>query len=529
MKILNKLMAIAMVFALAGVGLMPAAMAQYQRNNRYNQRSYRNNDNYVRRLITRIETHTDRFSNLLPNALDRSRINGSQREDNVNQLVTDFEHATDQLKKQFERRESTGMDAQEVLQRGALINTFMRNHRLDYRTERAWTLVKTDLDRLANTYNVARNWDTITTPYAVTTPYMNADALITGTFRLNTTTGNNARTVAQNATRNLNYNERQRVYNNLVARLEAPEMIAIERRGNNIALASTRSPQVTFDVDGRERVETYPNGRASRVRATFNNERLTVMSNGDRVNDFTATFMPIENGRRLLVTRSLYAERLARPVMVQSYYDRTSDVAQLNIYNPNANLSATPTANGNFFVPNNTQLVAVLNNNLTTANARNNDRFTMTVRSPSEYDGAVIEGYLTGVNRSGRVTGRSGLTLNFDRIRLRNGSSYQFAGIVNSVRTAGNENVRVGTEGNVQEGDNRTTTTVERTAIGTAIGALIGAIAGGGSGAAIGAGVGAGTGAGSVYVQGRDDLQLMGGTEVTINATAPANFNTAIR
>jgi len=50
---------------------------------------------------------------------------------------------------------------------------------------------------------------------------------------------------------------------------------------------------------------------------------------------------------------------------------------------------------------------------------------------------------------------------------------------------------------------------------------LIGAIAGGGQGAAIGATVGAGIGAGSVYVQGRDDLILAQGTEVTINASSP--------
>lgn len=30
------------------------------------------------------------------------------------------------------------MDAQLVLQQGALINTFMRNRQLDYRTEQAW-------------------------------------------------------------------------------------------------------------------------------------------------------------------------------------------------------------------------------------------------------------------------------------------------------------------------------------------------------------------------------------------------------
>ncbi len=59
-----------------------------------------------------------------------------------------------------------------------------------------------------------------------------------------------------------------------------------------------------------------------------------------------------------------------------------------------------------------------------------------------------------------------------------------------------------------------------RTGIGAAIGAVIGAVAGGGKGAAIGAAVGAGVGAGSVFIQGRNDLDLMNGTEFTIRVSA---------
>ena len=80
--------------------------------------------------------------------------------------------------------------------------------------------------------------------------------------------------------------------------------------------------------------------------------------------------------------------------------------------------------------------------------------------------------------------------------------------------------VRVDNEGSVRD-DNQTTKTAQRAAIGTAVGAVIGAIAGGGKGAAIGAILGAGGGAGSVYVQGRDDLELNSGTELTIRSTGP--------
>jgi uncharacterized protein YcfJ len=124
------------------------------------------------------------------------------------------------------------------------------------------------------------------------------------------------------------------------------------------------------------------------------------------------------------------------------------------------------------------------------------------------------------VQRSGRITGRSGMTLNFESMTMRDGRNYRFAGITEAIRTNNGEIVRVDNEGTVRD-TNRTTTTEQRAAIGTAVGAIIGAIAGGGRGAAIGAIVGAGAGAGSVYVQGQDDLELMSGTEVTVRASGP--------
>ena len=112
------------------------------------------------------------------------------------------------------------------------------------------------------------------------------------------------------------------------------------------------------------------------------------------------------------------------------------------------------------------------------------------------------------------------MSFEFDRIRLRDGRTANFAGIIESVRTTNGETVRVDNEGRAQD-DSQTGRTVTRAGIGAAIGAVIGAIAGGGKGAAIGAAVGAGAGAGTVIVQGRDDLDLLSGTEFRIRASAP--------
>jgi hypothetical protein len=136
------------------------------------------------------------------------------------------------------------------------------------------------------------------------------------------------------------------------------------------------------------------------------------------------------------------------------------------------------------------------------------------------FAGATIEGTVSRLVRGGRVSGRSEMLLNFERIRLRDGRTADFNAFIESVRAVGGEEVRVDNEGgaSVQENDSRTSQTTERAAIGAAVGAIIGAISGGGKGAAIGAIIGAGAGAGSVYVQGRDDLELDTGTELVLRA-----------
>jgi YMGG-like Gly-zipper len=482
--------------------------------------SYSLTDPQMRQLAMRIDTRTATFARSFRQELSRQNANNRYSRDEALRQLSEFETAAAQLRNRLNSRQSNSDDARNVLEHAAFLNTYLADNQPGYQSENSWNLLKQDLDQLASAYNVAWNWSTVPAPGG---SVIGADARLTGTYQINPARSDDARHVAETATRSLPVNNRQRVLDSLIRRLDPPESLAIERRGNSITIASARAPQIDFVADGTEHVETYANGRTSRVRASFVGDQLNIVTTGDRAQDFTVTFEPADNGRRLLVTRRLYSDQFTQPVIVRTYYDKTSDVAQLNLYNGSPTISNVGTSSGDFVIPNGTQLVAVLNTNLSTQNARDNDRFTLTVRSPGQYEGATIEGYVTNVNRSGRVTGRADLTLNFDSIRLRDGGSYRFAGIVDSVRTPDGQNVRIDNEGAVREEDSQTNKTVTRTAIGTAVGAIIGAIASGGKGAAIGAVIGAGAGAGSVYVQGRNDLELNTGTEVTIRTTGPRN------
>ena len=508
---------VGLIIALAGLAMTVQAQIRMSRAT----------TQQVRQLISRIENRTDLFRSSLDAALDRSRINTTSTEDDINRFVADFERATDQLRERFNNRQAVAADVQNVLDQAATIDTFMRRNRLGARAERDWASLRVDLNQLARHYGVTWRWNT--TGYPTSNypnnnypPVNNNLNRLTGTYRLDQTRSDDARAIADRATSTLSYGNRQRVLDSLTARLEAPTTLAIDRRGRSVTIASSRAPQITFDATGYESVETGANGRTVRVRSVLNGDQLVVTSTGDRSNDFSVTFDPIENGRRLRVTRRISDLNLRAPIVVTSIYDKTSDVAQLDIYNsgPGYSNPGSVGSSGDFVVPDGTQIVAVLNNNLTTRDTRDNDRFTMTVRSPNQYEGATLNGYVTGINRSGRITGRSEMTLNFETITLRDGRSYRFTGFPESVRTPDGETIRVDNEGSVRD-ENRTSTTTKRTAIGSAVGAIIGAIAGGGKGAAIGAVLGAGAGAGSVYIQGNDDLELTSGTEVIVRASGP--------
>ena len=176
--------------------------------------------------------------------------------------------------------------------------------------------------------------------------------------------------------------------------------------------------------------------------------------------------------------------------------------------------------NTNFVVPAGTVVAGSLQGLVTTRASQENDRFRIVVESPSQFRGAIIEGYLTGIERTGRMTGRSAVTFNFETIILRDGRRYDFAGVLQNVVDPGGKEIRTNDEGEVT-GRSRTKETVKRSGIGAGIGAIIGGILGGGKGALIGASIGAGAGAGSVIPGGRDDLEIEQGSRMTIRSTGP--------
>ena len=112
----------------------------------------------VNQIIRNLETDTDTFKSSLDHALDRSPLDGTHSEDEINEYVKQFEHATDKLKDKAEDQKYAPNLAREVLVRGRSINSFMRNHQLGPNANNDWARVRDDLTLLAHGYRIKWRW-----------------------------------------------------------------------------------------------------------------------------------------------------------------------------------------------------------------------------------------------------------------------------------------------------------------------------------------------------------------------------------
>jgi len=119
---------------------------------------YRISDREVTRLLDRIKNKTDTFRPRLKNALNKSRLDRTRREDDVNDYVKAFEEETKRLDDHFDHHKSTTADVDSVLQRASRIDTFMALHPLDNLTQAAWETLCSDLQQLAGAYNINWSW-----------------------------------------------------------------------------------------------------------------------------------------------------------------------------------------------------------------------------------------------------------------------------------------------------------------------------------------------------------------------------------
>ena len=145
---------------------------------------YRLSDKEVESIIKRIEQQSDRFKSSLNSALDKSRFNGTNREDDINSFVKDFYEQTKRLRDRFDDHKSTAPDVSAVLERAARIDDFMRRNPLSSRAQEDWSTLKANLDELSAAYNVTWRWGELQTSYPAPGSYPTGTVVSGTPYRL---------------------------------------------------------------------------------------------------------------------------------------------------------------------------------------------------------------------------------------------------------------------------------------------------------------------------------------------------------
>ena len=501
--------------------------------------------------------------------------------------VRDLRGTVADLQNNLDRHRDNRSDVQRVVEAAKRVDENMAEFVSNRQMERDWQDTRQQVERLGQNYGLGVRWDdhqayggaALDTNVDVAAPAARRDPQrmapvsnnvpnvvsvgLSGTYTLDRQASENVDDIVRGSQVN-GQNEAD-----LRDKLEAPDQIAIDIRGSQVTLATSKASPVTFTADGRDKTQNS-NGRTVRLRATLNANSLVVSSIGGET-DYNITFESISGGRALKVSRRITTDYLSQTVFAESLYNKSDSVARLDIGGNSAGVSApttdqTPTTydpkggysdndqsgnivnggsnnggygtrtssnggynggqprvttrTGDFVIPYGVTLSGRLENEVNTKISQNGDRVRLTVQSPAEYRGAVIEGYVSGVGRSGKVSGNSNVTFNFERITLRDGKTYDFAGQLTAISDAQGKSVKVDNEGTAR-GDSQTRQTATRGAAGGGLGALIGAIAGGGKGAAIGAIIGAGAAGSTVLITGQEDIQLLPGSTITVQSTSP--------
>lgn len=139
--------------------LMLADTGNAQRRPRREARGVAMTKAHVKAVINRVEDRVDNFVKNYDKSLDRSLLNGTSRENWLMNRARDLESATDELAREFDRRDAWIENREETrrcLNIATDIDRNMRNYRFGPATEGNWDRVRFELNTLADIYNMPR-------------------------------------------------------------------------------------------------------------------------------------------------------------------------------------------------------------------------------------------------------------------------------------------------------------------------------------------------------------------------------------
>ncbi len=128
-----------------------------RRGGRWNDRWGYTDRRGIENLIRRVEQRTDSFVRHFDRALDNSRIDGTRREDRLNERAEALENSTDELRRRFDRSDSlraTRGDVERIMRLASDIDRVVRRGRIGNGVQNSWFNLRGELNALARAYNV---------------------------------------------------------------------------------------------------------------------------------------------------------------------------------------------------------------------------------------------------------------------------------------------------------------------------------------------------------------------------------------
>ena len=154
--------------------------------------------------------------------------------------------------------------------------------------------------------------------------------IFAGTYRINVADSDKLYSVVKDATSTVPFGDQQRFFMDLSTRLTPPDILAIECRGNQVSVGSSRASKVTYLADGRTKRERGASGNFVNSRIEMKRDLLTFISMGNADDNVNVAFQSLDTGNRLSVTRRIYAAQLSEPIVIRTVYDRIAERVDWN-------------------------------------------------------------------------------------------------------------------------------------------------------------------------------------------------------
>jgi ketosteroid isomerase-like protein len=172
----------------------------------------------------------------------------------------------------------------------------------------------------------------------------NTPCVLNGTYRIDVTKSDRLYSVVRNAQSTVPFGEQQQFFLDLTTRLTPPDMLAIECRGRQVSVGSSRASKISYYADGKNRRERSADGSLVNSKITLTPSALTFVSVGKVEDNVNVAFQSLDEGRKMRVTRKIYAAQLTEPIIIQTVYDKISDAVDWKIYDGDLVAGRTTTA-----------------------------------------------------------------------------------------------------------------------------------------------------------------------------------------